>query len=70
VDNEQRLKELERRERWVARLLAADAEQAKAARRGAQRQYPSHWDGLSQKRGVAVLGRIEHFGLLQKTSDP
>jgi hypothetical protein len=68
VDYKQSSKELKRRERWVAHLLTTDAERGKTMQRGARGQFLSRWEGLCQKRGVAALGRVEHFGLLRKAS--
>jgi transposase len=69
MDNEQRLRELERRRRTAARLLAAGTPQAEVARRvGVSRQSVSHWEKLRQYGGVEAL-RSKRFGRPRKLSD-
>jgi transposase len=70
MDNEQRLKELERRRRRAARLLAAGTPQAEVARRVAvSRQSVSQWEKLRQEGGMEALRRPKRFGRPRKLSD-
>ena len=70
MDNEQRLKELERRRRCAARLLAAGTPQAEVARRvSVSRQSVSHWEKLRREGGMEALRRSKRFGRPRKLSD-
>ena len=70
MDNEQRLKDLERRRRRAARLLAAGTAQAEVARRVAvSRQSVSQWEKLRQEGGMEALRRPKRFGRPRKLSD-
>jgi len=63
MDNEQRLKELERRRRRGARLLEAGVAPAEVARRvGVSRQAAWRWEQLRQAGGLEALRRPKHFG--------
>jgi len=71
MDNEQRLKELERRRRRAGRLLAAGTAQAEVARRvSVSRQSVSQWEKLRQEGGMEALRRPKRFGRPRKLSDP
>ena len=70
MDNEQRLKELERRRRRGARLLAAGVAPAEVVRRvGVSRQAVSRWEKLLQAGGLEALRRPKHFGRPRRLSD-
>ena len=70
MDNERRLKELERRRRRGARLLAAGVPQAEVARRvGVTRTSVSRWEKLRQEGGIAALQRPKRFGRPRRLSD-
>jgi transposase len=70
MDNEQRLKELERRRRRGARLLAAGVAPAEVARRvGVSRQAAWRWEQLRQSGGLEALRRPKHFGRPRRLSD-
>jgi len=70
MDIEEKLKELERRRRRAARLLAAGTPQAEVARRVAvSRQSVSHWEKLRQEGGMDALRRPKRFGRPRKLSD-
>lgn len=59
----QKLKEMERRRRRGARLLAAGEAQAEVARRvGVSRQTVMRWDRVRKEGGVEALRRAQHFG--------
>ena len=66
----QKRKELERRRRRGARLLAAGQPQAEVARRvGVLRQTVMRWERLRQQGGLEVLRRAEHFGRPERLSE-
>ena len=66
----QKRKELERRRRRGARLLAAGQPQAEVARRvGVSRQTVMRWERLRQQGGLEALRRAEHFGRPQRLSE-
>jgi transposase len=70
MDNERRLKELERRRRRAGRLLASGMPQAEVARQVAvSRQSVSQWEKLRQQGGMAALQRAERLGRPRKLSD-
>jgi transposase len=70
MTNEQRLKELERRRRRGARLLAAGEAQAEVARRvGVSRQSVLRWERARQSGGLEALRRPARFGRPQRLSD-
>jgi len=59
----QRMKELERRRRRGARLLAAGESQAEVARQvGVSRQTAMRWDRARQEGGMEAFRRATHFG--------
>lgn len=59
----EKLKEMERRRRRGARLLAAGESQAEVARRvGVSRQTVMRWDRARQGAGMEALRRARHFG--------
>lgn len=65
----QKLKELERRRRRGARLLAAGESQAEVARRvGVSRQTVMRWDRVRQNGGLEALRRARHFGRPERLS--
>lgn len=65
----QKLKEMERRRRRGARLLAAGESQAEVARRvGVSRQTVMRWDRARQDGGVEALRRAQHFGRPERLS--
>jgi len=67
MKNERKLRELERRRRTAAQLLAAGTPQAEVARRvGVSRQSVSHWDKLRQEGGMESLQRSKCFGRPRK----
>ncbi len=66
----QKRKELERRRRHGARLLAAGQPQAEVARRvGVSRQTVMRWERLRQQGGLEALRRAEHFGRPERLSE-
>jgi transposase len=66
----QKRKELERRRRRGARLLAAGQSQAEVARRvGVSRQTVMRWERLRQQGGLEALRRAEHFGRPERLSE-
>lgn len=70
TDNEQRLKELERRRRRGGRLLAAGVAQPEEARRvEVTRATVSRWGQKRQAGGLDGLRRAEHFGRPRRLSD-
>lgn len=70
MDNEQRLKDLERRRRRGARLLASGLSQAEVARRvGVSRQSVLRWDRRHQEGGQEALRRPERFGRPPRLTD-
>jgi len=70
MDNEQRLKDLERRRRRGARLLAAGHAQAEVARRlGVSRQSVSRWEQAREQGGAEALRRSKRFGRPRRLSD-
>jgi transcriptional regulator with XRE-family HTH domain len=65
----QKLKELERRRRRGARLLAGGESQAEVARRvGVSRQTVMRWDRARQEGGIEALRRAPHFGRPERLS--
>lgn len=65
----QRMKELERRRRGGARLLAAGESQAEVARQvGVSRQTVMRWDRARQEGGTEALRRAAHFGRPERLS--
>lgn len=63
MNNDKRLRELERRRRRAARMLAAGVPQAEVARRvGVSRQSVSRWERLRQSAGMEGLRRPKRFG--------
>jgi transposase len=65
----QKLKELERRRRRGARLLAGGKSQAEVARRvGVSRQTVMRWDRARQEGGMEALCRAPHFGRPERLS--
>lgn len=63
MDNKKRLKELERRRKRAARLLASGMKQAEVARRvGVSRQSVLRWERVRQQKGAAGLRRPARFG--------
>lgn len=63
MDNQQRLKELERSRRRGGRSLAAGVAQAEVARRvGVTRTTVSRWEQERQAGGLDALHRAERFG--------
>jgi transposase len=70
MDHEQRLKELERRRRRGARLLAAGVAPAEVARQvGVSRQAAWRWEQLRQSGGLEALRRPKRFGRPRRLSD-
>ncbi len=70
MDNEQRLRELERRRRRGGRLLAAGVLQAEVARRvGVSRQSVSRWEKVRQDGGIEALRRAKRFGRPRRLSE-
>ena len=70
MDNEQRLKALERRRRHGARLLAAGVKPAEVARRTkVSRQSVSRWEKMVETGGVEALRRPRRFGRPPRLSD-
>lgn len=70
MDNEQRLKALERRRRRGARLLAARVKPAEVARRmEVSRQSVSRWKKTIEGGGVEALQRPARFGRPPLLSD-
>lgn len=69
MKHSQKLKEMERRRRRGARLLAAGESQAEVARRvGVSRQTVMRWDRARQEGGIAALRRARHFGRPERLS--
>lgn len=65
----QKLKEMERRRRRGARLLAAGESQAEVARRlGVSRQTVMRWELTRQDGGMEALRRAPHFGRPERLS--
>lgn len=65
----QKLKELERRRRRGARLLAKGETQAEVARRvGVSRQTVMRWERARQRGGIEALARASHFGRPEQLS--
>ena len=65
----QKMKELERRRRRGARLLAAGETQAEVARRvGVSRQTVMRWERARQDGGMEALRRATHFGRPERLS--
>ncbi len=63
-------KELERRRRRGARLLAAGQPQAEVARQaGVSRRTVMRWERLRQHGGLEALRRAEHFGRPARLSE-
>ena len=63
MKHSEKRKELERRRRRGARLLATGHPQAQVARQvGVSRQTVMRWERLRQKGGLEALRRAEHFG--------
>jgi len=70
MNNKKRLKELERRRKRAARLLAAGKTQAEVARRlGVSRQSVLRWDRVRQDKGAEGLRRPARFGRPRKLND-
>jgi len=70
MDNEQRLKALERRRRRGARLLAAGVKPAEVARRvEVSRQSVSRWEKAIEEGGAEALRRPRRFGRPPRLSD-
>lgn len=70
MDIEQRLKDLERRRRRGARLLAAGKTQADVARRvGVTRTSVARWEAVRQEGGIEALRRPKRFGRPRKLSE-
>lgn len=70
VNNEKRLRELERRRKRAARLLAAGITQAEVARRlGVSRQSVLRWDRVRQRVGMDGLRRPAQFGRPAKLNE-
>src|ERR1700685_3528241 len=65
----QKMKELERRRRRGARLLAGGESQAEVARRvGVSRQTVMRWDRSRREGGMEALRRSPHFGRPERLS--
>src|SRR5271154_4158042 len=65
----QKLKELERRRRRGARLLAGEKSEAEVARRvGVSRQTVMRWDRARQEGGMEALRRAPPFGRPERLS--
>ena len=70
MKHSEKRKELERRRRRGARLLAAGQPQAEVARQvGVSRQTVMRWEGLQQQGGLEGLRRAEHFGRPERLSE-
>jgi transposase len=70
MNNEKRLKDLERRRRRAARLLASGMKQAEVARRvGVSRQAVQRWDLVRQQQGMEGLKRPARFGRPPKLNE-
>lgn len=70
MDNEQRLKALERRRRRGARLLAAGVKPAEVARQmEVSRQSVSRWEKAVEEGGAEALRRPPRFGRPPRLSD-
>ena len=69
MSHSQKLKELERRRRRGARLLAAGETRTEVARQvGVSRQTAMRWDRARQEGGVEALRRAQHFGRPERLS--
>ena len=69
MKHSQKMKEVERRRRRGARLLAAGETRAEVARRvDVSRQTVMRWDRARQAGGVAALRRATHFGRPERLS--
>jgi transposase len=67
MKNDRKLKELERRRRTAAQMLAIGTPQAEVARRmGVSRQSVSHWEKLRKEGGMEALQRSMCFGRPRK----
>jgi transposase len=65
----QKMKDLERRRRRGARLLAAGDSQVEVARRvGVSRQTVMRWERARQEGGIEALRRAPHFGRPERLS--
>jgi transposase len=65
----QKLKDMERRRRRGARLLAAGESQGEVARRvGVSRQTVMRWDRARRDGGMEALRRARHFGRPERLS--
>ena len=70
MKHSEKRKELERRRRRGARLLAAEHPQAELARRvGVSCQTVMRWERLRQQGGLEALRRSEHFGRPERLSE-
>jgi transposase len=70
MSNDHRLKELERRRRRAARLLAAGTPQSEVARRvSVSRQSVWQWDTRIKEGGPEALRRSKQFGRPRKPSN-
>ena len=70
MKHSEKRKELERRRRRGARLLAAGHPQAEVARQvGVSRQTVMRWERLRQQGGLEALRRAEHFGRPERLSE-
>jgi transposase len=70
MNNEQRLKDLERRRRRAVLLLAAGTPQTEVARRiEVSRQSVWRWEKLRKAGGMEALRRPKRFGRPRKLSD-
>ena len=70
MNNEKRLKDLERRRTRAARLLASGVKQAEVARRvGVSRQAVQRWDLVRRQQGVEGLKRPARFGRPPKLNE-
>lgn len=69
MGHSQKLKELERRRRRGARMLAAGESQAEVARQlGVSRQTAMRWDRAREEGGMEALRRAPHFGRPERLS--
>jgi transposase len=70
MDNEQRLKELERRRLRAARLLSGGTHPAEVARQvGVSRQSVMRWERALKEDGVQALERAEGLGRPRRLSE-
>ena len=70
MKHSEKRKELERRRRRGARLLAAGHPQAEVAPQvGVSRQTVMRWETLRQQGGLEALRRAEHFGRPERLSE-